>query len=98
MSQFPYWTTGSQIVYREVWLQEPLRRTAIGFDFMDQELDIVVKPDLSEWVWKDEERFQRAQEAGRFSTHQAREIRAEGERVITRIRGAKIQTSEVSAS
>lgn len=30
-------------------LQEALRPTAIGFDFMDQELDIVVKPDLSEW-------------------------------------------------
>ena len=67
-------------------LQEPLRRTAIGFDFMDQDLDIVVKPDLSEWVWKDKESFARAQELGIFSDQQAREIRAEGERVIERVR------------
>jgi hypothetical protein len=67
-------------------LQEPLRRTAIGFDFMDQDLDIVVKPDLSGWVWKDEEWFQRRQEIGLLSNCQAREIRAEGERVIERVR------------
>lgn len=66
-------------------LQEPLRRTAIGFDFMDQDLDIVVKPDLSEWVWKDEAVFQKAQELGLFSGQEVREIRAEGERVIERI-------------
>jgi len=53
---------------------------------MDQELDIVVKPDLSEWVWKDESRFAKAQEMGIFSEQQACEIRAEGERVIQRIR------------
>ena len=67
-------------------LQEPVRRTAIGFDFMDQDLDIVVKPDLSEWVWKDEAVLQRAQEIGILSVEEAREIRAEGERVIERIR------------
>ncbi len=67
-------------------LQEPLRRTAIGFDFMDQDLDIVVKPDLSKWVWKDESIFQRGQEMGIFSARQAHEIQAEGERVIERIR------------
>jgi hypothetical protein len=67
-------------------LQELVRRTAIGFDFMDQELDIVVSPDLSEWTWKDEERFQRDEEMGLVSALQAREIRAEAERVIGRIR------------
>ena len=66
--------------------QEPLRRTAIGFDFMDQSLDIVVKPDLSGWVWKDEEEFQEEVEVGLFSPDQAREIRAEAERVLERVR------------
>ncbi len=63
-------------------LQAPLRRTTIGFDFMDQVLDIWVKPDLSEWAWKDENDLQHAQEMGLFSEAQIREIRAEGERVI----------------
>jgi len=66
-------------------LQEPLCRTAIGFDFMDQDLDIVVEPDLSKWVWKDESTFAKAQDLGIISEQQAREIRAEGERVIRRI-------------
>ena len=66
-------------------LQEPLRRTRLGFDFMDQELDVVIDPDMSRWAWKDEDAFQRAQEAGRFSEEQARRIRSEGERVIRRL-------------
>jgi predicted RNA-binding protein associated with RNAse of E/G family len=66
-------------------LQEPARRTSIGLDFMDQELDIYVKPDLSEWVWKDEEHLQRAQTDGRFSAEQVDAIRTEGERMITRV-------------
>lgn len=34
-------------------LQTPPRRTAIGFDTQDNDLDIVVDPDLS-WKWKDQ--------------------------------------------
>ncbi len=66
-------------------LQEPVRRTASGFDSMDQILDIVVEPDLSGWWWKDEEEFQQAQEVGLYSPQQARRIRAEGERVLERV-------------
>lgn len=53
---------------------------------MDQEPDVVVRPDLSGWKWKDERSFERAQKAGRFSLDQAGLIRAEGERVIERAR------------
>ena len=38
-------------------LQEPLRRTPMGLDTMDQLLDIVIEPDLSSWHWKDENEF-----------------------------------------
>ena len=63
-------------------LQEAYRRTAIGFDTMDQELDIVVTADRSEWRWKDEELFSRSQAMGVYSPEEARAIRAEGERVL----------------
>jgi hypothetical protein len=63
-------------------LQEPLRRTPIGFDTMDHLLDIVVSPDRSEWRWKDEDEFEEAVAIGVFSRDEARAIRAEGERVI----------------
>ena len=63
-------------------LEEPMQRTAIGFDYMDQTLDIVVSPDLSEWRWKDEDELQQALDAGIVSEETALRIRAEGERVI----------------
>jgi hypothetical protein len=63
-------------------LQEPLRRTVIGFDTMDQLLDIVMSADRSVWQWKDEAEFQEAVALGVYSPDQARAIRAEGERVI----------------
>jgi hypothetical protein len=38
----PDWRFGGWYVN----LQEPIRRTTLGFDYMDQMLDIVVEPDL----------------------------------------------------
>jgi len=49
---------------------------------MDQILDIIVEPDLSSWFWKDEDEFQEAQELGLISPERAREMRADGERVV----------------
>jgi hypothetical protein len=66
-------------------LQEPLRRTAIGFDFMDQHLDIWVAPDLTTWNWKDEDHLQQAQAGGLCSTKDVEAIRDEGEKVVTQI-------------
>lgn len=65
-------------------LQEPMRRTAIGFDFMDQQLDIVASADLTTVEWKDEDDF--AALIPLIGDAAATEIRAEGERVIERMR------------
>jgi protein associated with RNAse G/E len=66
-------------------LEQPFRRTPIGFDYMDQTLDIVVEPDMSAWRWKDEDEFEEAQEHGIFTRSQASTIRAEGERALERL-------------
>ena len=63
-------------------LQEPLRRTPLGFDTMDQALDVVISPDKIRWRWKDEEEFAEMCQLGLFSADEARAIRAEGESVI----------------
>jgi hypothetical protein len=63
-------------------LQAPLVRSPRGFDSRDHVLDVVVDPDGS-WHWKDEHELIEATTLGLFSQADAREIRAEGERVIT---------------
>jgi Protein of unknown function (DUF402) len=65
-----------------VHLQEPLRRSKIGFDSMDQMLDIVIRPDRSNWQWKDEDEFNQAGRIGVYSPEKMTAIRAEGECVI----------------
>ena len=63
-------------------LQEPLRRTKLGFDTMDHLLDIVISADQSTWRWKDEDEFEEAVALGVYSPEEARSIRAEGERAL----------------
>ncbi|MGQ0668595.1 MAG: DUF402 domain-containing protein [Actinomycetota bacterium] len=66
-------------------LQEPLRRTAIGFDYMDHALDIVVEPDLSSWSWKDEDELAEAVAQRVFTVAEAAGFRAEGKRALDRL-------------
>lgn len=62
-------------------IQEPIRRSRLGFDTDDLILDIRVQPDGS-WEWKDEDELEEAVRLGRFTGDEARAIRAEGERVL----------------
>jgi len=62
-------------------MEEPFRRTPIGFDTNDHVLDVVVAPDLS-WQWKDDDQLADRVRAGVFPAAFAAEVRAEGERVI----------------
>ena len=63
-------------------LEEPLTRTAIGFDYLDQLLDIEIAADLSGWKWKDEDELEEAVARGVMTAGDAEGIRDEGERVI----------------
>jgi hypothetical protein len=62
-------------------LQEPLRRSPLGYDTCDQALDVWVEPDGT-WHWKDEDELAEAVELGIYSPAEAETIRAEGERVV----------------
>ena len=85
------------LLWRESWelicwyinLEEPMTRTSLGFDYFDQQLDIVASPDLTEWRWKDEDEFEEAQALGLISEERARELRAEGEHVIKLMKARK---------
>jgi len=80
---YAMWKSGTrELVCWYINLQEPTRRTSIGIDTLDNILDIVVSPDMTEWRWKDTNEFEEAQKIGLYSTEKARKIWAEGERAV----------------
>jgi hypothetical protein len=64
--------------------QEPVRRTALGFDTVDLVLDLVVAPDRT-WSLKDEDDFDRAVSAGQVQQPAAGQVRAAAERMISMV-------------
>ena len=66
-------------------LQEPLRRSSLGFDYMDEELDAIVALDGSSWSWKDQEELDETVRRGNLSPERARALPAEGEALIRRV-------------
>jgi hypothetical protein len=85
----PFWVirawNGIEYVGWYINLAAPWRRTAIGFDTVDQILDIVVADDLSGWRWKDEAELRWAIERGKLSAEEAGAVRKAGYEAITRM-------------
>ncbi len=65
-------------------LEEPFRRTAVGFDTQDHTLDIEVTPELA-CRWRDEHELANHVSEGFYTPALANAIRSEGERVIAAI-------------
>jgi len=65
-------------------MEEPFRRTAVGFDTQDHTLDIEVTPGLS-WRWRDEAELANHVAEGFYTPALAESARAEGERAIDAI-------------
>ncbi|HEX9351927.1 MAG TPA: DUF402 domain-containing protein [Gaiellaceae bacterium] len=83
-SVYIQWAETGDFVGWYVNLEDPWRESPYGFDTTDHLLDIRVEPDRT-WHWKDDDHLAEAVEVGLFSSEQAMDIRAEGERVIERI-------------
>jgi hypothetical protein len=66
-------------------MEEPFRRTRVGFDTQDHTLDIEVTPSL-DWRWRDEDELANHVAEGFYTPELAAAARAEGERVIDAIR------------
>ena len=75
-------------------LERPLQRYARGFHFLDETLDIVASPDLSEWHWKDEDELEEAVAMGVITPQRAAELRREGERVIEKMKHRRTPFNE----
>jgi hypothetical protein len=69
-------------------LQAPLRRTALGFDTTDHDLDLWIAAD-GQATWKDEDELAEAVACGAFAADEAAAFRREGERVLARFRAGE---------
>jgi predicted RNA-binding protein associated with RNAse of E/G family len=65
-------------------MEEPFRRTAVGFDTQDHALDIEMAPDLA-WRWRDEEELANHVSEGFYTAELAAAARLEGRRVIEEV-------------
>lgn len=63
-------------------IESDLERTEIGFQYEEHVIDVLVDADLKSWRWKDEDELEEAVASGMFTSKQAAEFRAEGERAI----------------
>jgi hypothetical protein len=62
-------------------LERPFTRSALGFDYLDLELDLICRPDGSHEL-ADEDDFAGAQRRGVISPAEAAAVRAEADRVV----------------
>ena len=74
----------SEFVCYYINFQLPFRRTPLGFDSLDLDLDIVVKVS-HEWQWKDVEEYQQAIRMGGIQTDWVKEIERAQVEVFSRI-------------
>jgi len=65
-------------------LQEPYRRTPLGYDTQDLELDIWVPRD-GPWEWKDDELLEQRLQEGRYTAAQVAQVRSEGRRIAAEL-------------
>jgi hypothetical protein len=75
------WTPEWELAGWYVNLQTPVALNGRFLDTTDQALDVTVSPNGTP-TWKDEDELEEAIELGIWTTDEAAEIRAEGERVI----------------
>ncbi len=70
-------------------IQEPFRRTVIGYDTQDLELDLIVEPNGS-WSFKDLELLEARVTEGRLTRLQVSAIRDEGARIAAELRAGHL--------
>ncbi len=80
------WSEGNtRLIEWYVNLQEPVRRTRIGFDYTDHLLDLVISADFQKWHWKDQGELREACARGLLPLSKTQAIQEEGERVLASV-------------
>jgi predicted RNA-binding protein associated with RNAse of E/G family len=69
-------------------LEDPLRRSEVGFDTLDHKLDVILELDGS-WRWKDEDEFVEAIRLGLIDADEEPALRTAAEDAVRRITGGE---------
>lgn len=77
-----FWDDNHTFEGWKIDLGEPVRRTSLGFDYMDQLLDIIVSADRLTWRWKDEDEVRAAQSRGILTAEQVHDLYQRGEGAV----------------
>lgn len=70
-------------------LERPLQRRAIGFDYEDRVLDVIVAPDLRSWHWDDEDELEEAVESGLITKKESADLYTLGKNVVSQLQSGK---------
>ena len=70
-------------------LQTPLRPWTLGFDYVDNFLDVLIPADRGGFRWKDEDELEEAVGRAFVTPADARQIRLAGERAVTHVLGGE---------
>jgi Protein of unknown function (DUF402) len=82
---FVFWEEpGHRLACWYLNLQAPFRRTAIGFDTLDHDLDVVVEPD-GRWWLKDSDMLDTHASEGRWTPNEVAAIRADADRLTAEL-------------
>ncbi len=84
-----FWNPDGSVRRWYINLEEPLRRTSLGFDFSDQILDVIATPDLSSWHWDDEDELAEAVAAGLVTKEKAAELYADGRAAVAELQSGR---------
>ena len=84
-----FWNSNAAQTHWYINLEEPHERSALGFDYRDQILDVILTPDLTSWRWEDEDELEEAISAGLVTEELAAALHARGKVVVAELQSGK---------
>jgi predicted RNA-binding protein associated with RNAse of E/G family len=89
-----FWNEDNSLRAWYINLEEPIRRTPQGFEYIDLFLDILAEPDLSSWRWLDEDELKEAVEQDYISHKASDMLYSEGRKAIEWLRSGNSPFNE----
>jgi Protein of unknown function (DUF402) len=84
-----FWDRAGEPLRWYVNFERPAERTAIGIDTFDLLVDLVIEPDRSRWVWKDEDEYAHGRRLGLIGEAEHRRVGRARERALALVEAGR---------